>query len=185
MRTIFIFHGTGAGPEWNWFPWMKAELEKLGCQVFVPKFPTPEGESLDAWLAVFNNYKKYLNKESILIGHSKGGLFLLRLLERLEKPVHAAFFVGAPIGIPPIKYMVHDEKFAIGFSFDWQKIKSNAQKIFVYHSDNDPYVCLANGQELAKHLGVNLTFIPNAGHLNAESGYTKFPQLRQQLEKLL
>ncbi len=181
MRTVFIFHGTASNPKGNWFPWLKEQLESPDCRVFVPTFPTPDGESLSAWLGVFDGYRKFIDENTIFVGHSKGGLFLLRILERVEKPVNAAFFVGAPIGIKPIKFYDEDTAFSGGFDFDWQKIKSNAHNFFVYHSDNDPYVCLENGQQLSKNLGVRLTFIPHAGHLNAESGYTTFPQLLAQI----
>lgn len=50
--NAFIFHGAGGHPEENWFPWLKRELEAKGLEVFVPKFPTPEGEGLEAWLKV-------------------------------------------------------------------------------------------------------------------------------------
>ena len=175
-RTILIFHGTAGSPEVNWFPWMKKELEKLGNTVFVPRFPTPEGESLDSWLEELKEYEKYINEDTILIGHSKGGLFLLRVLEQLNKPVHAAFLISAPIGIKPILYYDADYKFS-GFNFNWDKIRSNSNYFSVYHSDNDPYVDLENGKQLADKLGVKLNFISQAGHLNAESGYTTFETL--------
>src|SRR3989304_7206168 len=95
---VFIFHGTGGYPGENWFPWMKNELEQKGYNVFVPQFPTPEGQSLEAWLDVLSLQKDKIDQNTIFIGHSLGGLFLLRLLERLEKPAKASFFVGAPIG---------------------------------------------------------------------------------------
>ena len=184
MPEVFIFHGTAGSPEGNWFPWLKSELEKLGCRVTVPKFPTPQEQSLQSWLAILNKYGQQINANTILIGHSLGGLFLLRVLERLSHPVAAAFFVAAPIGVKPILYYEGDEKFS-GFNFNWQEIKKKAERFFVYHSDNDPYVSLANGKELAKQLGVQLTFIPNAGHLNAESGYKKFDLLLEDVKKVV
>ena len=184
MPDIFIFHGTASSPEGNWFPWLKNELEKLDCRVTVPKFPTPQGQSLESWLATLNEYKQQINEKTILIGHSLGGLFLLRVLERLSHPVAAAFFVAAPIGVKPILYYEGDEKFS-GFSFDWTEIKKKAKHFFVYHSNNDPYISLANGEGLAKNLGVKLSFIPNAGHLNAESDYTKFDRLLMDIKKIL
>ena len=39
--------------------------------------------------------------------------------------------------------------------------------------------------KLAKKLGIKLTFIPKAGHLNAESGWTRFDKLFQDIEKIL
>lgn len=184
MRTVFIFHGTAGSPEGNWFPWLKEELEKRGCRVFVPEFLTPDGQSLASWLEVLKDYDQFINKETIFIGHSLGGLFLLRVLERLKHSVYAAFFVAAPVGVRPILFYESDYRFS-GFSFDWSAIKSKAKHFTVFHSDNDPYVCLANGEKLAKELGANLIFIPNAGHLNAESGYTRFDKLLQEMDKIL
>lgn len=184
MREVFIFHGTAGSPEGNWFPWLKGELEKIGCNVTVPRFPTPEGQSLDSWLGVLKGYKPQITESAILIGHSLGGLFLLRVLEWLPHPVAAAYFVAAPIGVKPILYYEGDEKFS-GFKFDWEEIKRKAGNFFVYHSDNDPYVSLGNGRELAKQLGVPLTFIPNAGHLNAESGYVKFERLLSDVKQVI
>lgn len=88
-----------------------------------------------------------------------------------------------PVGVKPILYFDSDEKFS-GFKFNWENIRGGAKNFAVYHSDNDPYVSLGNGKELAKQLGVGLTFIPNAGHLNAESGYTKFDQLLEDIKKI-
>lgn len=185
MKKILIFHGTGGNPQGNWFPWLKGELEKKDCQVFIPQFPDPrEGHNLADWLEVLKQYKQHINEDTILIGHSLGGLFLLRVLERLDHQVEAAYLVSASVGIRPIKFYDSDEKFS-GFDFDWSKIKRGAKHFTVYHSDNDPYVSLENGEELAKQLGVDLTFIPNAGHINAESGYIKFEKLLQDINSLL
>jgi predicted alpha/beta hydrolase family esterase len=184
-RDVLIFHGTAGSPEGNWFPWLKGKLEEKGCRVVVPRFPTPEGESLTSWLEVLQAYKDRIGTETILVGHSKGGLFTLRVLEKLQKPAHATFLVSAPIGIKPILYYKEDAAFSPGFDFDWDAIRKNSKHFTVYHSDTDPYVCLDNGRELAKKLGVELQFIPNAGHLNAESGYTKFDKLLEDIEKVL
>lgn len=59
METAFIIHGVGGHPEENWFPWLKKELEKIGYRVFVPKFPTPEGQTLTNWLKTFEPYEQY------------------------------------------------------------------------------------------------------------------------------
>lgn len=185
MKTVFIFHGTGGSPEGNWFPWLKKELEARGCWVYVPRFPHPENHHLSDWLEVLKKYEKdIVDEDTIFVGHSLGGLFLLRVLELLKKPARAAFFVSTPIGIKPIRYYESDFAFS-GFSFNWPEIKRKAEYFAVYHSDNDPYVSLGNGVELAKQLGIKLKFIPKAGHLNAESGYTKFHLLLMDIEKSL
>ncbi len=183
--NIFIFHGTAGHPSENWFPWAKAEFEKRGYIVIVPQFPTPEGQSLVAWMAVLEPYRPQINADTILIGHSLGGLFLLRVLEQLPAPVAASVFVGTPVGIEPIKNFSSDAAFSPGFTFDWPTIVAHAGRTTVFHSDNDPYVSLGNGQALAKELGVALSLIPGAGHFNAQAGYVKFPGLLESVEKML
>ncbi|MBS3122895.1 alpha/beta hydrolase [Candidatus Woesearchaeota archaeon] len=182
MTNAFIFHGTAGYPEENWFPWLKERLEALNYRVFVPQFPTPENQSLENWFKVFEKYKKYYTSDTILIGHSLGGAFLLRVLEKYNIKIKAAYIIAAPIGVLPIKNYDGDKLF-IKHPFDWEKIKSHAGKFFVFHSDNDPYVCLENGEKLAKHLKTELTFIPNAGHFNAKTGYLKFDLLLDKIKQ--
>lgn len=176
MKTAFIFHGTGGYPEENWFPWLKGELENLGVEVIVPQFPTPENQTPESWFEVLKPYRKKIDENTILIGHSLGGSFLLRVLESLKLPVAASFLVATPIGIPPIVNWSGDKPFT-GHPYDWEKIKNNCKGFVVYHSDDDPYVGLENGKQLAKNLAVDLTFIPNSGHFNKKAGFLQFPKL--------
>jgi predicted alpha/beta hydrolase family esterase len=176
--NIFIFHGAGGNPNGNWFPWLAGKLRDRGHEVFVPKFPATGTESLTEWLAVLQPLWPRITSDSILIGYSLGGLFLLRVLERLDHPVRGSVFVAATVGVRPInEYWDRIEQFTPGFVYDWPKIRANAGHAAVFHADNDPYPCLGNGQELARQLGVELTMIPGGGHLGATAGYTKFPEV--------
>ncbi len=184
--NFFIFHGTEGYPEENWFPWLKEELEAKGCKVFVPQFPSPPvvPSKISEWLGVFKNYEQYVDENTIFIGHSLGGVFVLRLLEKLKHQVRAVFLIGTPVGVRPITNYDRDDSFS-GFEFDWTTIKNNSEYFAVFQSDNDPYVSHGNGEQLAKELGVELTFIPNAGHFNTKAGYLTFPDLLEKIENIL
>jgi predicted alpha/beta hydrolase family esterase len=185
-NNVFIFHGTEGYPEENWFPWLKEKLEAKGCKVFVPQFPSPPvvPAKISEWFLVFEKYEEYLNGDAILVGHSLGGVFALRVLEKIKQPIKAVFLTGTPIGVKPITYYDRDVSFS-GFDFDWQNIKNKAKHFSVFQSDNDPYVSLGNGEQLAKELGVKLTFIPNAGHFNKKAGYLSFSELLGKIETIL
>ncbi|HVO86710.1 MAG TPA: alpha/beta hydrolase [Candidatus Binatia bacterium] len=186
MNKVFIFHGTEGYPEENWFPWMKKELESKGCEVIVPQFPSPPvvPAKIAEWFDVLRPYLDGMDKNTIIIGHSLGGVFTLRVLEKLKKPIKAAFLTGTPIGVKPILNYDRDIAFS-GFTFDWELIRKNCKHFEVYQSDDDPYVGLENGKELSSHLGVKLNFIPNAGHFNKKAGYVKFETLRDRLLTIL
>ena len=183
MEHAFIFHGTLGHPGENWFPWLKAELEKRGCETIVPQFPTPENQTLANWLKVVKEYPKEMAGSPIFIGHSLGGALILRLLEGGVK-AKAAFLVSTPIGIGNVKYQKTDNDFT-GRPFDWKKIRENCPAFFVIQSDNDPYVPIENGRELAKNLCVEIIFLPGCGHFNKAAGFVKFDFLLQKIAGVL
>lgn len=187
-NTVFIFHGTEGHPQENWFPWLKERIEETteNWQVIVPHFPSPPvvPAKIDEWFEVFDGCNEHLNENSIIVGHSLGGVFTLRVLERIKHPIKASFLVGTPVGVRPILNYDRDSNFS-GFEFDWETIKSKSGEFFVYQSDDDPYVGIGNGEQLAQCLGTELVFISNAGHFNAKAGYTEFEDLLNKLKPLL
>lgn len=173
---MFIFHGSYGYPGENWFPWLKTEVEKLGHETIVPTFPTPEGQNLENWLKTFEPYVPQLDEQSILVGHSCGALFALKLLERINIKIKAVFDVAGPVMPMGNQF---DEMTASFFTPkpDWEKIKEHVENIFLLYSDNDPYVAISQGETAARDSGANLHKFHNAGHFNAKAGFTKFPEL--------
>lgn len=183
MANIFIIHSAYGTPEENWIPWLKNKLEEMGQNVFVPRFPTPENQNLDAWMKVFDAYRQYLGSDSILVGHSIGVAFILNVLEGLDRPVKAAFLVSgfkALIGIPEFDEI---NRTFVERRLDWNKIRKNCEKFIMFHSDNDPYVPLANAEEVAKNLGIKIILVKGAGHFNQKAGYTSFDLLFEKMKE--
>ncbi|MBT4351943.1 serine hydrolase family protein [archaeon] len=181
MKNAFIIHGTEGYPEENWFPWLKEKLEANNYKVFIPQFPTPKNQDPEHWFEVFNEYEKYLDNETIIVAHSGGCAFLLRLLEKIKIKINIAVFVAPPVGVMPIKYIKADWPF-IKDPIDWKKIKSNSNNFLVFHSVDDPFICIENGEKVAEELGTNLIRLEDAGHFNKKSGYLKFDLLLEKLK---
>jgi len=184
MTTIFLFHGVEGHPEENWFPWLKKELQKVRHPVIVPPFPHADHPELREWLDFFEQWKPLLNTETILVGHSLGGAFALRLLEQLKQPIRATFLVAPVWGVMENKFDPLMTSF-ISAPYDWRTIRKNAGEIAIIHSDNDPYIALQKTEELAKNLGVGVTLIKDGGHLNEAAGYTTFEELRAAIMNIL
>ncbi|MDA9129260.1 alpha/beta hydrolase [Candidatus Gracilibacteria bacterium] len=183
MKTALIIHGTGGIPEGNWFPWMKRELEELGYKVFIPKFPTPEGQSLESWTKAFEKYKKYIDEDTIFVAHSVGPAFVLSILENINTEIRACYFASGFLGLIDIQSFDELNKTITDRDFDWEKIKKNCQNFYMCHGSDDPYVTLKSAEEMSKKLGTEIDMIDGGGHLNTDSGFTEFPKLLEEVKK--
>lgn len=174
---VIIIHGSFGHPLENWFPWLQDKIRQLGHEAIVPKFPTPDGQSLDSWLDAFYRQAGKLEQGMILVGHSLGPAFILRLLERSEKPVMGIFLVSGFLGSLNLPKFDEINSSFLKDPFRWDKIRANAGYTKVYYGDNDPYVPLEQAEELARALGVEPTVIRNGGHLNESAGFKSFGKL--------
>ncbi len=176
MKTYLIAHGAFGSPDENWFPWLKSEL-KDAC-VFVPHFPTPDGQNLNAWLEIASSaLKKSSPENTVLIGHSTGALLVLRMAEKTKVPYKAVIAVcpfARPLGLPEFDPL--NDSF-IKPAFDWKAVERGAKKIVCFAGDNDPYVPLGFSKEIASAVNAEFIVVPQGGHLNAKAGKIQFPEL--------
>jgi len=183
MALVCIFHGIQGYPDENWFPWLKTELEKAGHRVVIPAFPHSDHPVLEEWLDFFVRCRLDLDEHSLLIGHSLGSAFALRLLEQRKQPVRATFLI-APVwsemgnAFDPLM-----TSFTTA-AYDWQSIRKYAGDMHVIGSDDDPYIAPEKTEALARNLGVKVTLIRKGGHFNAAAGYTIFQRLLDELGRL-
>ncbi|MFW5746441.1 MAG: RBBP9/YdeN family alpha/beta hydrolase [Nanoarchaeota archaeon] len=183
MATLFIIHGAYGNPQENWFPWLKSNLEAQGHTVYTPTFPTPKGQTLSAWKKAFEPYQKFMDSNTIMIGHSLAPAFILSLLETYK--ARACFFVSGFIGLLDNNTFDPINTTFVCKDFDWDTIKRNCPDFFLYHADNDPYVPLEKSREFAFHLNTTPHIIEGGGHFNADAGYLQFPLLLKDIEALL
>jgi predicted alpha/beta hydrolase family esterase len=198
---VIIFHGLGGSPSSAWIPWLRRELEARGYEVVIPRFPHPwrfyAGALLKNviynlktpvfadWLAVFESYGVTPDVNTVLVAHSLGGAFVLKLLEHLSSPVRATVLVAAPAGLGRGRLYRAAREFTDGFSYDWSRIKANIGSVTVFQGDADRTVDPANGRELAARLGADLVSLPGAGHSGTVDGRNDFPLLLDKIERLL
>jgi predicted alpha/beta hydrolase family esterase len=191
MNHASIIHGWGADSTSNWFPWLAQELQAQEWEVAVPDFPNSQNPVLEEWLEYYDTQvsRKILrtaqdegvNSGRIarsLIGHSLGVPFILRLLEQTNDIYDTAYLVAGferPLGIPEIEHFVDKP-------FQWDRIRKQCKKFMVINSDNDPYISLDIGEELAKKLKITLIIEPNGDHLSAPGGVLAYPRLLEMIE---
>lgn len=186
MKRALILHGTSGSPEGNWFPWLKAELEKRNYEVWVPELPgndRPNRQVYNDFL--FNSGWDFAG--NLIIGHSSGAVSVLNLLSDQRFPkVHAAVMVSAwhdsekatlrDGGLSP---EIFKELFP-KHGFDPQTIQEKADNTLFVHSDNDPYCPLDQARWLAEQFSTELVVIHNGDHLGSK--YKELPELLEILE---
>jgi predicted alpha/beta hydrolase family esterase len=182
MTAVWIIHGTMSSPQANWFPWLKAQLAGRGIDCHIPQLPTPDGQNLQNWLGVLNST---LPKDDnlILIGHSIGAACALHYAAQARHKL-AGLFLLCPFVDP-----MGNEYDAYCQSFydpkpDWSAITSCINNIVVMAGDNDPYVPPHLSRLFADQLGVEPIIIPGGAHLNADAGFTEFPQLLNEISAI-
>lgn len=183
MKFIII-HGTKGSPESNWFPWLKSELRALDHEVIVPQFPTPVGQSLDSWWQHFEKYVGQLDDNTVLVGHSIGAVFVLRVLEQVQAKIAAAALVAPFIGALGLTEYDQLNSSFVAAPFNWSEICQRAEQFLVYFGEEDPYVPQNQSLCVAENLSVIPSIIQGGGHLNSEFGFTTFSALLNDLLKL-
>ena len=182
--NFLIIHGSFGSKDGNWFPWLKEKLEAEGHKVFLPQFPVGEDkQSLQTWTETVESLNLPWN-DLIIVAHSIGPSFALSLLEKHK--AKACFFVS---GFAEFYELIPEydkvNRTFVDREFNWQKIKENCSNFFLYHGDDDPYVPLKYAEDLAGKLGGKLSVVAGGKHLNADNGMYEFPQLLEDIKKLI
>lgn len=186
MKKVVIVHGWGAGPDWDWIPWLKAELEKQDVEVFVPTMPHTEAPVIEAWVKVLRDVVRAPDEDTYFVGHSIGCQAILRYLETLDAPVGGAVFVA---GWFDLENLEDEEVEAVARPWietpmDLEKIGELLPRSTLIISDDDPYGALDFNIHKFTELGSNIVVLPNAGHITAEEGYSEVPQILEELNRL-
>ena len=161
----------------------KESLEKdLGSQfeVFKPQMPNGKNAKYIEWKIWFEKYIPYLKDGVILIGHSLGGIFLVKYLSenKLPRKIRGLFLVAPSYSTRVKKYSSADFDFK---TKNCKNILKQCLNIHVYHSKDDSVVPFDNFKKYKKCLP-NATFyeFKNRDHFIGE----KFPELIKDIKNL-
>ena len=100
MKPAIILHGMSDSKEkydgneagHHWIPWLSNELGTRGYAVYTPEMPEPYEPHYENWCRVFEQF--ILDEETLLIGHSCGGGFLVRYLSERDIKVGKVILVA-------------------------------------------------------------------------------------------
>lgn len=177
--NYLILHGSFGSNEGNWFPWLKEQLEKNNKKVLIPQMPVGvENQNFENWSNVLN--KLYINENTVIIAHSIAPIFVCKYLITNKIKVNKLIFVcgfNNYLGIDSDFDAVNKPMFINNYA----DVKLYCKDIVCYYSDNDPYVKYDVEKEFADKLTDKQYVIKNGGHINEETGYTKFEEILKEI----
>ena len=183
MKNCIILHGCplniekARDPERrmydkHWMPWLKNQLEEKGIEVSVPLMPNPWSPNYESWKNEFDKLK--IDKETILIGHSAGGAFLVRYLGETKKRVKKLILV-APWKIPDENNEIEKKFYNYPISVS---VGSQVNEIIIFTSDDEEEEGKESAKIFQEALNGKLIELKKHGHYTKKDmGTEEFPEL--------
>lgn len=182
MKNAILVHGMPYKEEYfsdkypsssnsHWFPWLQKQLMMKGIYTQTPEIPDSYKPEYRKWKKEFERFE--INKETILVGHSCGGGFLLRWLTENKIKVNQLVLV-APWLDPDRQYTTTFFDFTID-----PEITKRVNEIHIFIS-NDDSADIRNSFETIKEAlprSVIHTYEDKGHFTYGEMKTKKFPEL--------
>ena len=150
-----------------------------GYEVIMPEMPSKLNAKYAEWKIWFEKFIPYLDEKIILVGHSLGGIFLVKYLSENDFPkkIMATFLISAPFNTDGSNFSLAD--FILPDSL--ARFEKQSKKIILYHSKDDstvPFSAFENYQKKLEKAEVEV--FEDRGHFVQET----FPELIEAILKL-
>jgi len=191
MKTAILIHGMPTEKEYfdpkakaqsntHWFPWLQHQLLINGIFAQTPEMPAPYKPRYEAWKKVFEQFP--IGEETVLVGHSCGGGFLVRWLSETQQAV------GKVILVAPWIDPGHVERHDVGDFFDFEidsSMVAQTKGITAYVSNDDEEPMRKTVEILEAHVpGIEIVRFEDKGHFTeTELGTDAFPELLEVILK--
>ncbi|AGX44425.1 RBBP9/YdeN family alpha/beta hydrolase [Clostridium saccharobutylicum] len=183
--NIYVIHGYTSSSEGEWFPWLKEQFKDGLTTTYIPNMPNSDNPYLEPWLNHLRQSIPDIDENTIFIGHSLGCVTsLLYILEKNIK-IKGAILVSGFINRNPMKEQTEGLQEFVNVVLDIERIKSLIPSRTVITATDDDIVPTEATQKLAKEIDAKLIILSSGKHFIARDGYTKFPVLLNEIQKLI
>lgn len=188
MKTAIIIHGMPTKEEFednnrpassncHWLPWIQRKLILNGYLAQTPEMPVSYNPEYKAWKEVFERFS--LNEETILVGHSCGGGFIVRYLS--ENNIK----VGRVVLVAP---WIDPDKFLNTGMFDFlidENLTTKTKGISLICSTDDMSEVIKSVEEIKNKVKeIEVQEFSDKGHFCFEDlGTEEFPELLEEALK--
>lgn len=156
----------------HWIPWTKQELVSNGIEVIVPLMPYPWKPDYQTFKTEFE--KLEIDKNTILVGHSCWGAFLVRWLWETKKEILKLILV-APWKEDNSNNIIRKNFYT--FKID-DSIRNRVEEVVIFTSDNEEEIWKKSMIRFNKVLGWQIINLENHWHYTlGDMWKEEFPEL--------
>jgi len=172
VKAVFVPGNGNSTTKDNWFPSIKLDLEERGIEVIAATFPDPDLARKSYWIPFLIDELK-VDKDTILIGHSSGGVASMRLAETHQ------ILASILVGVCHTDLSMGKEKLSGYYDqpWQWQKIKQNQQWTILFASQDDPWIPIEEPRHIHQQLNCEYHEYKNQGHFGGDYFKKDFPEL--------
>lgn len=171
MKRVVLVHGWESGPQYEWFPWLSAELKQRGFEVVAPQLPGADQPRPDTWVRALSEAVGAVDSDTYFVGHSLGCQAIARYLLTLPentKAGGAVFVAGFFRSLSNLETDDETQETArLWFKpFPLQDVKRRLGRSIAIFSDDDPWVPLDNREDFEEGLDSEIMVVPGQGHFS-------------------
>lgn len=192
MNHTILIHGMPSKEEYlgeggwpspsnaHWIPWIQTQLSYKDLLSQAPEMPSPYEPNYEKWKEIFEQFK--ISDETILVGHSCGGGFLLRYFSENKQLSPKRMILVAP-WIDPEPHELGEGNDFFGFEID-PNLTSRTDLHLIYSTD-DEVPCTKSAEIIKNALPILATHeFSDKGHFTEPTLGTKaFPELLEVILK--
>ena len=175
-KVIFI-HGKNVTTDKSRYDQLKQDMKEKNIKILMPIMPHADKPVFEEWMEKIDTLKP--DKNTILVGHSRWGVAILRWLENHpEIKVKKVIIIASNDG--QCKYKEKKEDHRKRFTEEWYnfwKIKKTCNNFVIFHSKDDQRVDYRAGVENAKWLDAKLYTFEDRMHFGKNLTQKWFPEL--------
>ncbi|GIE81396.1 hypothetical protein Aph02nite_73460 [Actinoplanes philippinensis] len=178
--SFLLLHGwQNRRPPGHWHHWLAGELTAAGRHVVYPQLPEPDKPVLADWLAALHAHLASMPAgERTVVCHSLGCLLWLNAAAtgQVTQPVDRVLLVAPPgpdvtVAIPEIAGFLPPPATT-------GQLGAAGRHTRLVCSDNDPYCPAGAAADYGVPLGIPVTVLHGAAHLDIDAGYGPWPSIR-------
>jgi hypothetical protein len=170
-KKVYMIHGWGGSSKDNWFPWMKAELEKRNIEVKVLDMPDTENPKIETWVKHLENEIKDIDEHTYFMGHSIGCQTIIRFIEKLPK--HKK--IGGCIFVAGFFDLINLDPEELEIAHPWTtspinhlRVLDHCNRFLAFFSKDDPDVHLDESKKFKEKFDAKLIITDGKGHFEDE-----------------